>query len=351
MKRDGIRLGYHLTLQKGSTFKPLSFQFWKNTEEFEKTPPAGPSQYLSDLLLGVSFLKLNSYCSSPLAVPFINYDFASSIWNEFEPHKELFKKSQKRVDSLHKDVKACSPELIHAFEKEFTEKLDSIQKPWGFDFRDMSELAACIEKFEAKLGSPLVYNFSVKFSPKFEEKLLILDSFLFHLRSVVALDHNAHVKEPAFESVKVDSVLDYLPRADYVVNDALLYYQFKKWSSPWSVGAKSDVRVEKLFVEPMRKAFKKHVHNACNLIDQLPDSFLSKFGPEDLEEALYLVQMDWLLGSGSGLLFKIREEVYGLEHGYEQVFWHDHQDRHWTQPTSLKISCEMSEAAFRKKAA
>lgn len=351
MKRDGIRLGYHLTLQKGSTFKPLTFHFWKQAADFDKTPPESPSQYLSDLLLGVSFLKLNSYCSSPLAVPHINYDFASTIWNEFEPHKELFRKSQKRVEALHKDVKACSSELVKKFEQDFTACLDSIQKPWGFDFRDMSELVACIEKFEAQLGFPMIYNFSVKFSPSFLEKLLFVDSFLFHLRSVVALDHNAHVKEPAFESVKVDSVLDYIPRADYVVSDALLYHNFKKWSAPFSQGPKSDIRVEKLFVEPMAKAFKKHVHNACYLIDHLPQTFLSKLGPEDLEEALYLVQMDWLMGSSTGLLFKIREEIYGLEHGYEQVFWHEYQDRDWNQPTHLKISCEMSEAAFRKKAA
>ncbi|MFN8790859.1 MAG: hypothetical protein ACK5Y2_05315 [Bdellovibrionales bacterium] len=351
MKREGLRLGYHLTFEKGSTFKPLSFHFWKEAKDFEKTPPASPSQYMSDLLLGVSFLKLNSYCASPLAVPFVNYDFASLIWNEFEPHRELFRKSQKRVEALHQEVKACDPELVKKFEHDFSNCLESIQKPWGYDFRDMSELVALIEKFESQLRLPLIYDFSLKFSQGFLDKLLHLDSFLFHLRSVVALDHNAHVKEPAFECVKVDSVLDYIPRADYVVSDAMLYHQFKKWSAPFSMGPKSDVRVEKLFVEPMSKAFQKHVHNACYLIDHLPPSFLNRLGPEDLEEALYLVQMDWLMGASTGLLFKVREEIYGLEHGYEHVFWHEYQDRDWNPPKSLKIACELSESAFRKKVA
>ena len=351
MKRDGIRLGYHITLDKGSTFRPLAFHFWKQMSDFEKNQPAHPSAYLSDLLLGVSFVRLNSYCASPLAVPFMDSAFAQTVWNEFEPHRELFKKSQKRVEALYKQMKPAPPHVVQNFENTFSEILTKIQQPWGFDLRDFSELVHAIEKFESDIGCPLIYNFKVKFSPAFEEKLLSLDSFLFHLRSVVALDHNAHVSEPAFEAVKVDSVQDYIPRADYVVSDALMYWNFKRLAQPWSAGAKSDVRVEKLLVDPVFKAFKKHVHNACFLIDQLPDSFLNQFGPEDLEEALYLVQMDWLMGTGSGLLFKIREEIYGLENGYEKIFWHEWQDRDWSQPTALKIACEMSQADFRKKAA
>lgn len=351
MKRDGIRLGYHITLEKGSTFKPLSFNFWKQMSDFEKNTPSQPSAYLSDLLLGVSFLRLNSYCASPLAVPFIDSGFVQSVWNEFEVHRELFKKSQKRVDALYRQMKPISQATVQKFEKKFCETIDQIQQPWGFDLRDFSELVSEIEKFEAELGCPLIYNFKVKFSPQFEEKLLALDSFLFHLRSVVALDHNAHVSEPAYEAVKVDSVQDYIPRADYVVSDALMYLQFKKLSLPWISGTKSDVKVDKLFVEPALKAFKKYMHNACFLIDQLPPSFLEQFVPENLEEALYLVQMDWLMGSGLGLLFKLREEIYGLENGYEKIFWHEWQDRDWSQPTVLKIACELSQTDFRKKAA
>ncbi len=350
MKRDGIRLGYHITLDKGSTFRPLAFHFWKQPSDFEKNPPSKPSAFNSDLLLGASFLRLNSYCASPLAIPHVDAAFAQTVWTECEPHRELFKKSQKRVESLHRQAKAVSPASIEKFEKRFCETLSKIQQPWGYDLRDFSELVSEIERFETEMGCPLIYNFGVKFSNHFEEKLLALDSFLFHLRSVVALDHNAHVSEPAFEAVKLDSVQDYIPRADYVVSDALMYWQFKKLSAPWA-GSKSDVKVDKLLVEPLFKAFKKHTHNACVLIDQLPHSFLSQMGPEDLEEALYLVQMDWLMGSGLGLLFKVREEIYGIEHGYEKIFWHEWQDRHWSQPTALKIACELSQTDFRKKAA
>ncbi len=351
MKRDGIRLGYHITLAQGSTFKPLSFHFWKQASDFEKTQPATPSAYLSDLLLGVSFLRLNSYCSSPLAVPFIDPSFAQEVWSGLEPHRELFKKSQKRIESLYQEVKPVSPALVKEFEQRFSEVLERVQQPWGYDLRDFYELVDEIEKFESQIGNPLIYSLNVKFSPSFEEKLLSLDSFLFHLRSVVALDHNAHIQEPAFEAVHVDSVQDYIPRADYVVSDAVMYWNFKRLAKPWVSGSQSNVSVDKLLVEPTLKAFKKYVHNACFLIDQLPDSFLSQLGPDDLEEALYLVQMDWLMGSGSGLLFKVREEIFGLENGYEKVFWHEWQDRHWQQPTTLKIACELSQNDYHKKAA
>jgi hypothetical protein len=297
MKRDGIRLGYHITLEKGATFKPLTFNFWKQSSDFEKNPPAKPSSFLSDLLLGVSFLRLNSYCASPLAVPFVDSAFAQTVWNEFEPHRELFKKSQKRVESLYKEMKPISSVVIEKFEANFCSTLENLQKPWGFDLRDFSELVSEIERFEAEINGSLIYNFKVKFSAQFEEKLLALDSFLFHLRSVIALDHNAHVSEPAFEAVKVDSVQDYIPRADYVVSDALMYCQFKKLSLPWTAGSRSDVKVDKLLVEPLFKTFKKHAHNACSLVDHLPAPFLAQFSPENLEEALYLVQMDWLMAT------------------------------------------------------
>ena len=57
------------------------------------------------------------------------------------------------------------------------------------------------------------------------------------------------------------------------------------------------------------------------MIENLPHSFLNSQSPAQLEETLHHVQMDWLLGSSSGLLFKIREELFGLIDGYDKVFW------------------------------
>jgi hypothetical protein len=138
---------------------------------------------------------------------------------------------------------------------------------------------------------------------------------LYHLRSVVAVDHNAHVEDTSLETVKCDSISDYLPKSDYTVNDALLYWHFKNLTENVSG------EVEKTIVAPMHNYFIQYSHNACNLIDQLPGNFLESLKNVDLEEALHHVQMDWLLGSCSGLLFKIREELFGVLEGYDKIFW------------------------------
>jgi hypothetical protein len=170
---------------------------------------------------------------------------------------------------------------------------------------------------------------------------------LFHLRSVVAVDWNAHVDDPSHEAVHVDSITDYIPKAEYVVNDAIMYWQFLKLSHPFVAGKNSDVKVEKLFVEPMRKAFMTSMHNACYLIDHLPKSFIERMGPGELEEALYLVQMDWLLGSEAGLLFRIREELYGLQNGYEKIFWHELEGHSKKKAFNLSLCFELKESDLR----
>ena len=79
---------------------------------------------------------------------------------------------------------------------------------------------------------------------------------------------------------------------------------------------------------------------------------MNSWKPTELEEALYLVQMDWLLDSESGLLFKIREEVFALEQGYEKIFWRDYEGQPSQKPVPLSIYFDMSERyLFKHKVA
>ena len=103
-----------------------------------------------------------------------------------------------------------------------------------------------------------------------------------------------------------------------------------------------DVRIEKLFVDPLLKAFNQYNHNACCLVDQLPKSFLNSLPHSELEEALHHVQMDWLLGSEAGLLFKIREELFGATEGYDKIFWPELSTSKSKQATSLNICFTLS---------
>lgn len=348
--KSSFPIGYEVRFDK-NPFQPQSFHFWSQPENYEKIKPTAPLKYLADALTGLSFFKLNSFVKSPIFNPRLKYEHVLEAWNHLEPHHELFSRSSPRVEALKKPNKSTAPE-IQKFETSFVANFENCQKSWGLDFQEFEALLHSISWLETKLESPLLYNFNLHFSPQFMDKMHALYAFLFHLRALVAIDHNAHCEDPSHEGLKVDSITDYLPKAEYVVNDAILYYQFKTFAEPWKNRLRGHVKgdhpVDSLFVEPLEKAFSKYVHNACCLVDQLPPSFLKALNPAEMEEALYLVQMDWLLGSPAGLLFRIREEIYGLVHGYNSVFWQEVEFAQNTGPSSLSVSVDLSPNLWNK---
>ncbi|HEY1079456.1 MAG TPA: hypothetical protein VGE46_05140 [Bdellovibrio sp.] len=352
MKHKSLRLGFDVTMEKGSTWKPLKVQFWNQEESYSKFKPSAPFKYMADALAGLSLVKLNQYIKSPVATPNMDYSFACEAFKTLDPHIELYERSQSRVRALQSQLKMVNPQWCTEFESLFNDTFEQAMKPWGVDLTALWPLLDAFQDFENKIGAPLLYNFGVNFSKPFVEKMHTLYSFLYHLRSLVAVDHNAHTEDPSHEGVKVDAITDYLPRAEYVVNDALLYWNFKKLAQPFSGPKTPDPKVEKLFVDPMEKAFHKYSHNACNLVDNLPKTFMTSLNPIELEEAFYLVQMDWLLGSPAGLLFKIREEIFALQSGYEKIFWSDTEPKFHAKPVALHLCCELTpETVFGKKSA
>ena len=88
--------------------------------------------------------------------------------------------------------------------------------------------------------------------------------------------------------------------------------------------------------------FKSYSHNGFCLIESLPKSFIQSLHQEELEESLYIAQMDWLLGTDAGLLFRIREELFGLREGYQKIFWPDAEGRPEQYQTSLEVSCHLT---------
>jgi hypothetical protein len=352
MKHKSLRLGFDVTMDKGSTWKPLKVQFWSQEGAYAHFKPTEPFKYMADALVGLSLVKLNHYVKSPIATPHLDYGFAHDAWKALDPHVELYERSQPRVRALQSHIAVVNPAWCTEFESLFNEQFETALKPWGIDIAALGPLLETFAWFENKIGSPLLYNLGLNFSKPFIEKLHTLFSFLYHLRGLVAVDHNAHVEDPSHEGVKVDAITDYLPRAEYVVNDALLYWNFKKLAQPFSGPKAPDSRVDKLFVNPMEKAFHKYSHNACHLVDNLPKNFISSLNPVELEEAFYLVQVDWLLGSPAGLLFKIREEMYALQSGYERIFWKDVEPPRHGKQVALHLCCELKEEhVFEKKSA
>jgi hypothetical protein len=190
-----------------------------------------------------------------------------------------------------------------AFERAFSEYLNDAIGSQGFSLKKICDALEAIEHLENTEERPVLYNFRLRFSRETLTKMHYLHSMLFNLRALLAMDYNAHTQDPTHDSVRVDSISDYLPKAEYVANDALLYWNFKRCRE--EMPAKT--------AEKMEQAFFTYSHNGAVLIENLPKSFLKKLSATELEETLYLVQMDWLLGNKMVLLLvltKARSKGY-----------------------------------------
>lgn len=337
-RNDGLWMGFNILTNNGKVPKPQHIQFWEPHQYKDKEPEA-PFHYAADALLGLSLIHLNQNLQNPFLSPKMNYSFACESWKALEPHHELYTRAQPRISALRSQIKPKSSPAISAFERQFTEILGKCKTQSGFDLTHFGDLIDAIETLEADLERPLLYNMGLQFSREVVAQMHYLHSALFNLRALIAMDHNAQTVDPVHEAAKVDSITDYLPKAEYVANDALLYWSFKKVK-------------EQIPAEPsakMEHAFFTYSHNGALLIESLPKDFLNKMSWEELEESLYLVQMDWLLGTESGLLFRLREEVYGLTEGYDKIFYPDLTWSKSNRGGSLSVNVQLTENSLYPK--
>lgn len=341
MKPKSLHMGFEIQFKSGSLFKPQSLVLWDQSSRFSDFPPEKPYKYMNDALVGLSFHRLTDYCH--LTPP--EKIFAEKSFHEIDPYSQLYKSAHHRVKSFAQEKKKPCPAITANFENKFSEFLSSCIEPQKIQFSFMNQGLELIKNFENELGSPLIYHYSLEFSEKFNEKLLAFQTLLYHLRTIVALQFNSKNEDSVFENVRCDSITDYLPKADFTVNDALMFWQFKKLSIPFIGHKNKDIALEKLFIEPLERSFYQYNHNACALIDQLPEGLLSSHSLTELEDFLHQSQMDWLLGTSSGILFRLREELFGLCHGYDQVFWPDLLvQEQKMKSTTLKVSFELTES-------
>ncbi|MEI7973227.1 MAG: hypothetical protein WCH11_02545 [Bdellovibrio sp.] len=56
---------------------------------------------------------------------------------------------------------------------------------------------------------------------------------------------------------------------------------------------------------------------------------------------MYLVQMDWLFGTEAGLLYRIREELYGLRDGYHQIFYRELEESQSQEAHALSANFQI----------
>ncbi|MFN3454423.1 MAG: hypothetical protein ACK41T_05630 [Pseudobdellovibrio sp.] len=340
-------IGYEIKTVSGSILKPTSVNLWNQKSRFSEFTPHEPLKFKADALIGLQLQKLIQFKHTS---PELKQTLEDSI-KSFCPYTTLYKNSSERVPKSNTPARLEFEKISHQFENDWFNFWDAQASDYNLSFNKVDQLIEIISDFESKIKNPLLYNFDIKFSTKLTEHLLTMYSFLFHLRSFIALNHNALIEDSAFQSIKCDSISDYLPRVDFTTNDALIYWQFKKLSTPFVNHKDKDIRIEKLFVEPMQRAFNQYNHNACALIDQLPQAFLSEHAYSELEHKLHQAQMDWLLGTSAGLLFRVREELYGLYHGYDKVFWLEASTFATQKALTLKVCVDMQDWIQEIKAA
>ncbi len=351
MNLHTLKMSFEIKTLQGSVLKPVSLHSIKQSSSKNISSSQKHFKFMTDSIVGLQFLKLIGFKSTALP----DQKFILKAIETFCPYSALYKNSAHRLASekllgTNFKLKKATPNAVH-FEDQWFSFWNGLNFDVSFDLNKLSQAIEMISVLETEAGSALIYNTQLQLSEKAVEHLNSFYSFLFHLRSLVAIDHNSQVDDTAFESVKCDSISDYLPKADFTTNDALVYWQFKKLSTPFvdhkSSDKDKDIRIEKLFVNPMQRAFEQYNHNACVLIDSLPQDYLSKYSNSELENKLHQVQMDWLLGTPAGLLFRVREELYALTHGYDKVFWPEASEQSQKHATRLKVDFELTESDLR----
>lgn len=330
--------GFDVISEMGRLPRPQRIEFWKD-KDFESLAPESPFHYKSDALLGLAMYLLHTDWKSS-HLPAKPTPLSADLWRSLEPHHELFLRAQPRVQALRHQLKSAPKTESEPFSRTFTEVLANCREPWGFNLENLAPLTDLADQLEVKAGRPLLYDFTLQFDAEVRQKMHWLHSVLFHLRTLIAMDCNAFIQDATHEAIKVDSITDYIARAEYVSNDALLYWNYKKLRTTMPAAT----------AEHLDQAFLTYSHNGAYLIESLPKSFLAALKADELEETLYLVQMDWLLGTDAGLLFRIREELYGLQEGYDKVFWTDHWGKTSRAADRLSVQCEVSEDFLTKAA-
>lgn len=344
MKQNN-RLGYEIKMDDQYLLRPSQIEYWFTKEKLDAHDPHAPFHYHADVLTGLSLILLNPYLKTPLHKDSLDFHDCLSIWKNLEPHHQVYSRIHDRVHSIKKSLAPLSKENQHCiqnFEKNLDVALGNAQKPWGIHLDELQDLVDAIFHLESKMDHPLIYNFQFTLSKNTVQKLHYLYSLLFHLRALVGLDYNSQTKDSTFEAVKVDPILDYIPKSDYICQDAQLYWKFLQHSKKFQ----DDAAISEALVKPLTLDFKNHSHNAYYLIENLPPKFIQGLAPSQMGEALHLVQMDWLLGSDAGLLYRIREELYGTLGGYEKLFWPE-ENLTVFKPSNLMINCRLTDQDLR----
>lgn len=271
-----------------------------------------PFPYYTDALVGLAANKVLGI-GNESTLQSANNALCALLWEKLEPMHSVYQRSHERLKPLL-DSK-YSP-VAKAFESDIKDILKDSCNEKQIDFQSLIELINAISFLEKKIEAPLIFNRNLLLPHGTMDILHTLYSLLYNVRALVAMEFNAHIQEMCYDGLKLDPISDYLPNIENNVNESLLYYH-------WNALNQHQPHSSKHFIDSMEQAFRNFTYYGHQLMKALPRDFFKQKQIEVIEQGLYMFQVDWLLGSPSGILFRLKEELYGLKEGYEKIFWTD----------------------------
>ena len=320
---------------------PIHLNSTINVSNEAEGHPYSPLPYFTDALLGLSAYKLN--LNTKDYVPSTPEDqLISHLWLKLEPMYEVYQRSYQRVRPLlHSKSTLIRTELEQSLEQSLNEIIKQSCTGDGIHFDVLLNLIDSLNYFESKRSHPVLFDTQLQLSETGMNTLHTLNSLLYNLRAISAIYYNSKRKEPLYESLHLDSVKDYFHAPDLLTNETMLYYQFLKLCKKGQINEHIEAS--------MIKAFRNHLPHSHYLVHSLPDNFFSNQNSELLEQSLYTFQIDWLLGSPAGLLYRIREELIGIKEGYENTFWPELHSEESDEPTNtLHVNCVLDNAQVKQ---
>ncbi len=340
MEPNSNGLDIRLHIQQSETAKvlghPTLLKYEINSSGFTQQPFQAPLPYFTDALLGLSAYKLTLH-SKEYSSNTEEEDAVTQLWQGLEPLHEVYQRSFQRVKSLLQfSTNNKSPsEFEQKLEQGIADILKTSCNDNEIDFMELSSLLDCIDYFETKRHKPLLFDLQLQLPTATMEQLHTLNSVLYNLRALTAIYYNSHRKESLYETLHLDNVKDYFHAPDLLTNDTLLCHQFLTLKKKGEITGTGEGTLE--------KAFKNYLPHSYQLVQCLPESFFLNQSAEQLEQSLYSFQIDWLLGTPAGLLYRIREELNGLREGYEQTFWPELQHAEAEDSINiLHVNCTLS---------
>jgi hypothetical protein len=259
-------------------------------------------KYHADLLTG---LNLHQLCLPKNSV--LNNHISVAL-SALDPHYTLNIKAANRISNWLKRSSIVS--LNSNLLTQMVEIIKDATSEKGLSVTKLLALIPFFEKMETELKRPLLYNFELDLPNEILSSFHILSNLLFYVRCLVITDYNQQIQDPTFESIRMDSVHDYLPKLESIARDAAIYSHFIRF----------ETQMPTLVAQRLKEVFHNYSSMGVTLIDSVDRVKPSQSFGKDLSESMTQLQFDWLFGTSAGICYRLREELTALRDGYHKIF-------------------------------